>query len=44
VLGFIGIDNPEFVRAEGLNLGPEQRAAAMAKAHTQIAGDTRLAA
>lgn len=44
VLGFIGIDNPEFVRAEGLNLGPAQREAAMAKAQAQIAGDARMAA
>ena len=44
VLGFIGIDHPEFVRAEGLNLGPEQREAAMAQAHAQIAGDARIAA
>jgi FMN-dependent NADH-azoreductase len=44
VLGFIGIDNPEFVRAEGLNLGARQREAAMAKAHAQITGDARIAA
>jgi FMN-dependent NADH-azoreductase len=44
VLAFIGIDNPEFVRAEGLNLGPDQRQAAMARAHAQIAGDARMAA
>jgi FMN-dependent NADH-azoreductase len=29
VLGFIGIEDIEIVRAEGLGLGPEQRAAAM---------------
>ncbi len=44
VLSFIGIDNPEFVRAEGLNLGPEQREASMAHAHAQIAGALQVAA
>lgn len=34
VFGFIGITDVEFVRAEGVNLGPEQRAAAIASART----------
>lgn len=44
VLAFIGIDEPEFVRAEGLNLGAAQREAAMAQAHAKIAGEPRIAA
>lgn len=44
VLAFTGITEPEFIRAEGLNLGAEQRTAAMAQAHAQIAGDLRIAA
>ncbi|HET7931830.1 MAG TPA: NAD(P)H-dependent oxidoreductase, partial [Rhodanobacteraceae bacterium] len=37
VLAFIGINDPEIIRAEGLNLGTAQREAALAKAHAQIA-------
>ncbi len=44
VFEFIGVDNPEFVRAEGLNLGTAQRDAAMAKARRQIEGEARVAA
>jgi FMN-dependent NADH-azoreductase len=44
VFGFIGIRNVEFVRAEGLNLGTEQRDAALARAHRQIEGELRVAA
>jgi FMN-dependent NADH-azoreductase len=44
VFGFMGIHDVEFVRAEGLNLGAEQREAAMAQAHTQIAGGMAIAA
>lgn len=44
VFGMIGIADPEVVRAEGLNLGPDQRAAALAQAHEQIAGGARIAA
>ncbi len=44
VFEFIGVDNPEFVRAEGLNLGAAQRDAAMAKARRQIEGEARVAA
>jgi len=44
VFGFIGIHNLEFVRAEGLHLGAEQRDAAMAQAHARIEGELRAAA
>jgi len=44
VFGFIGIDNVEFVRAEGLNLGAEQRETALANAHGHINGGMRIAA
>lgn len=44
VFRFIGIDAVEFVRAEGLNLGAEQRASAMTRAHRQIEGELRVAA
>lgn len=44
VFGFIGIHDVEFLRAEGLNLGPAQRAAALADAHAQINGGLRIAA
>lgn len=37
VFGFIGITDVEFVRAEGVNLGPEQRAAAIASAQENAA-------
>ena len=36
-LGFLGLTDIEFVRAEGVGMGPEQRAAAIAAAHTAIA-------
>lgn len=35
-LAFIGIDNPQFVIAEGLALGDEARAAALAAAHETV--------
>lgn len=38
VFGFIGITDIEFVRAEGIGMGPEQRAASVAAAHMQIKG------
>lgn len=38
VFAFFGVHNMEFVRAEGLNLGAEQREAAMVRAHAQING------
>ena len=44
VFGFMGITDVEFVRAEGLNLGAEQREAALAQAHAQIAGGMAIAA
>lgn len=44
VFDFIGIHDVEIVRAEGLNLGTEQRAAALATAHARINGDLRVAA
>ena len=40
VFGFLGITDVEFVRAEGLNMGAETRAAALAAAHATI--DRRL--
>ncbi len=36
ILGFLGISDVEVVRAEGIAYGPEQDAAAMAAARTQI--------
>ena len=44
VFGFIGIHDVEFVRAEGLNLGAEQRRASLALAHESIAGGQSIAA
>lgn len=44
VFGVIGIRDVEFVRAEGLNLGAEQREAAMTRAREQIAGGLSIAA
>ena len=38
VLNFLGITDIEFIRAEGIGLGPEQRSASLAAAHAQIAG------
>ncbi|WP_423142619.1 FMN-dependent NADH-azoreductase [Parablastomonas sp. CN1-191] len=35
-LGFIGIKNPRFVIAEGIAIGPEQRASSLAQAHRQV--------
>ena len=40
VLGFIGVTDIEFVRAEGLSLGPEQKAKSVDEAHAEI--ETRL--
>ena len=37
VFGFLGIDDIEFIRAEGLNMGADNRAAAMSDAHARIA-------
>ena len=44
VFGFIGITNVEFVRAEGLNLGVEQREASLRRAHELIDAGVREAA
>src|SRR6202049_1543196 len=42
VFGFIGVSNPELIVAEGLGLGPEQRAGAMQRA-LQAIGALRAA-
>ena len=44
VLGFLGVTDVEFVRAERLGFGPEVRADAIAAARAYIAGEARLAA
>ena len=44
VFGFIGLTNVEFVRAEGLNLGAEQREASLRRALAQIESGVREAA
>lgn len=38
LFGFFGITDVTFIRAEGLNLGPDQRAESIAAAKTSIAG------
>ncbi|MCF3643100.1 FMN-dependent NADH-azoreductase [Rhizobium sp. TRM95111] len=45
VLGFLGVTDIEFVRAEGLNLGPESKQTAISEAEKSIAGrgDWKLA-
>jgi len=40
VFNFIGITDIEFVRAEGIGMGPDQRAKALNDAHVEI--ETRL--
>jgi FMN-dependent NADH-azoreductase len=44
IFEFIGIDEPEIVRAEGLNLGAGQREAALTQAHARIADGMAIAA
>ena len=44
VLGFLGVTDVEFVRAERLGFGPEIKAQAVADARAHIAGEARLAA
>lgn len=44
VFAFFGIDDIEIVRAEGVNLGPQQKAEAIAAAKASIGRVTRLAA
>jgi len=44
VFAFIGIDEIEIVRAEGLNISPAHKAEALATAHASIRGGERRAA
>jgi FMN-dependent NADH-azoreductase len=44
ILGFMGIDDVAFVRAEGLAVSPEQREASMQEALASIAAPLPLAA
>ena len=44
VFGFLGIDQIEFVRAEGVAYSPQHRADALAQAHASIPAPLRLAA
>ena len=44
VFEFLGVTDIEFIRAEGLAYGPEQRTAAMASAHRAISGELLQAA
>jgi FMN-dependent NADH-azoreductase len=44
VFGFLGVTDIEFVRAEGVNLGAEQKAQALASAHESIQTCERVAA
>ncbi|MGL4967731.1 MAG: FMN-dependent NADH-azoreductase [Inquilinus sp.] len=44
VLGFIGVTDLDFVRAEGLGYGPEHRDRAVAEAHQQAKASPGLAA
>ncbi len=44
VLGFIGITDIEFVRAEGIGMGPDQRAKAINDAHAEIGSRLPVAA
>lgn len=44
VLGFIGVTDIDFVRAEGLGYGPEHRDRALAEAHQQAKATPGLAA
>jgi FMN-dependent NADH-azoreductase len=42
--GFLGVTDVEVIRAEGVNIGPEQKAQAIASAHAQIRSIDRIAA
>ena len=42
--GFLGVTDIEIFRAEGVNIGPEQKAQAIASAHAQIRSIDRAAA
>jgi FMN-dependent NADH-azoreductase len=44
VLGFLGITDVRFVRAEGVAMGPDAKAQALATAEGEIAGHTTEAA
>jgi FMN-dependent NADH-azoreductase len=44
VFGFIGITDIEFVRAEGIHIGPEQKAKAINDAHAEIQARLPVAA
>ena len=44
VLGFIGVTDLQFVRAEGLSMGPEHRERAVAEGHHQAKASAGLAA
>jgi FMN-dependent NADH-azoreductase len=44
VFGFVGVTDIEFVRAEGIGLGPDHRAKALGNAHAEIAERIPLAA
>ena len=44
VFGFLGIEDLEFIRAEGLSVSPEQRAASIADAYARIEVQLPLAA
>lgn len=44
VFGFLGVTDLEFIRAEGVNIGPEQKAQALAAAHAAIGKGERIAA
>jgi FMN-dependent NADH-azoreductase len=43
ILGFIGVTDIDFVRAEGLSMGPEHRERAVAEAHQQAKASPGLA-
>ena len=44
VFGFFGITDVRFVRAEGVAMGPDAKAAALASAHVDITTHTSVAA
>jgi FMN-dependent NADH-azoreductase len=44
VFGFLGVTDIEVIRAEGVNIGPEQKAQAIASAHAAIGEIHRIAA
>ena len=44
LFGFLGVTEVEFIRAEGVNIGAEQKAQAIAAAHAAIGASERIAA